>query len=221
MGHDDASMEGQAMTDQERTELLRACARLIDDFKRRYDVDGKVGPVQQDAHSVASALQRLLAEQSSVRGMSGAFTVLKECAETFRHYEELHLVKGTEEGRLKAAANAAMAERCEEALSAHPQEQAAPAEVEELLAAVTGAHPQAKNNIRKFVAAIRASARNDALEVVMRAVAGSKMIGPSPIGPLHGAGWNGAVEHIEASIRALKSSAPAIPSPPAAEGGGE
>jgi hypothetical protein len=66
---------------------------------------------------------------------------------------------------------------------------------------------------RELIADLRALlvlVRNVALEDAIQAVAGSKMIGPSPIGPLHETGWNGAVEHIEARIRAMKSSAPAI-----------
>lgn len=42
--------------------------------------------------------------------------VLRECAATFRRYEALHLAKCTDEGREKAAANAAMAEKCESVL---------------------------------------------------------------------------------------------------------
>jgi hypothetical protein len=101
---------GEAMTDQERTELLRACARLIDDFKRRYDVDGKVGPVQQDAHSVASALQRLLAEQSSVQMICGA------CGEPWREGLEC-----------EQKDNGHPFPVCYAAPLPHPQEQAAPA----------------------------------------------------------------------------------------------
>jgi hypothetical protein len=80
-------------------------------------------------------------------------------------------------------------------------------EMERLLAAVTGVHPQAKNNIRKLVAAIRASARNDALEDAAKLV--------------QGRGNDEFDNALAEAIRAMKSSAPAMPSPPAAEGGGQ
>lgn len=44
---------------------------------------------------------------------------------------------------------------------------------------------------------------------------GLRMIAPSPIGPLHGAGWNDVVARIEPAIRALRPDPPAPPSPPA------
>lgn len=47
----------------------------------------------------------------------GLCTALKEAAKTFREYERLHAEKGTVEGTQKAAANAARAKRCEDALA--------------------------------------------------------------------------------------------------------
>jgi hypothetical protein len=44
---------------------------------------------------------------------------MKESAEIFRQYEELHLAKGTEEGARKAASNAEAAARLEKLLDHH------------------------------------------------------------------------------------------------------
>ena len=46
--------------------------------------------------------------------------LLRECAATFRRYEELHRAKGTVDGLHKAAANADSAFRIEAALEAPP-----------------------------------------------------------------------------------------------------
>lgn len=43
--------------------------------------------------------------------------VIRSCAAVFRKYETLHLAKDTEDGRTKAAANADMAQKCEDSIA--------------------------------------------------------------------------------------------------------
>jgi len=50
-------------------------------------------------------------------------------------------------------------------------------------------------------------ARGEALTETLKLITGCMMMGPSPIGPLHGAGWNQAVRFIEKRVVALDPSA--------------
>jgi hypothetical protein len=58
-----------------------------------------------------SELKRLRSQVEEMRG------VLEQAAGQFRHYEQLHDAKGTEDGRQKAIINSMFAEVCEQALA--------------------------------------------------------------------------------------------------------
>lgn len=71
-------------------------------------------------HGQVSFSRALL--DSATDALRATLAELRECAATFRRYEQLHREKGTVDGELKANANAARAERCEAVIGPAPSE---------------------------------------------------------------------------------------------------
>lgn len=83
MGHDDASMEAQAMTDQERTELLRLCELLKTDFNydRWQSVIEKVVIYAKQRLAHTSARPGITREQVSKALFEGGTTLSQRGAD--------------------------------------------------------------------------------------------------------------------------------------------
>lgn len=65
---------------------------------------------------IRRAMQALARQNRLIASAHVMYRLLKDRAETFRHYEQLHAAKGTSEGRAKAAANGKLAKEIEDLL---------------------------------------------------------------------------------------------------------
>lgn len=101
-------LAGHAVSSQLEMRLRRALA---------FNVGGSADAVEAKT-ALRKTAEHLKAISRTGIDFSSLVQVIRDCAAKFREYEALHRAKGTIDGDVKAAANATMAQRCEDALVA-------------------------------------------------------------------------------------------------------